>query len=110
MYSFVRATAAMKSFFAVRCFTLSLPVLSGFRGQVRQRLRQALLQLVEALDSAIICSGRVAARHVCRDHQPDLLAHVIEGQHLVEEEQTGVGNAQLVLGASGSRSIWRTAS
>ena len=48
--------------------------------------------------SLVVRVGGVAARDVGRHHQPDLLAHVVKGQHLVEEEQAGVGNAQFVLG------------
>ncbi len=102
MYSLVRATAARKSFFAVRYLTLSLPGLRVFRvrrsgsGSV-----EALFQLVEALDGAIVGGRGIAARDIGRDHEPDLLAHMIEGQHLVEEEQAGVGNAELVFGARG---------
>jgi hypothetical protein len=54
-----------------------------------------------ARDGLVIGVGGLAARHVGGDHQPDLLAHVVEGQHLVEEEQAGVGNAQFVLGQLG---------
>ena len=70
-------------------------------GQLGQRLGQALFQLVEPRDGFVVRVGRLAARHVGGDHQPDLLAHMVEGQHLVEEEQAGVGNAQLVLGQLG---------
>ena len=34
--------------------------------------------------------------HVGRHHQPDLLAHVVEGQHFVEEQQAGIWNAQFI--------------
>ena len=63
-----------------------------------QRLREALLQPVEALDGFVVSAGGFAARDVGGDHQPDLLAHMVEGQHLVEEEQAGVGNAEFIFG------------
>ena len=69
--------------------------------QCGQRLGQALLQLVEPLDCLLVGVGRLAVGHIGRDNQPDLLAHVVEGQHLVEEEQAGIGNAEFVLGQIG---------
>ena len=67
------------------------------RLQVRQRLRKALFQLVQPLQGAIVCGGGFAVRDIGRDNQPNLLAHVVEGKHLVEEEQASVRDAQLVL-------------
>ena len=101
MYSLVRSTAARKWFFGVRCLTLSLPACANsiaafWKGQV-----EAFLQLVEAFDCAVVRDRSVAARDVGGDDEPDLLAHMVEGQHLVEEEETCVGNAQLVFGARG---------
>ena len=100
MYSLVRSTAARKSFLAVRCFTLSLPLLlpaaslgSGCARRFSSRSRRC--------DGFVVGVGGLAARHVGGDHQPDLLADVVEGQHLVEEEQAGVGHAQFVLGQLG---------
>jgi hypothetical protein len=95
----------------VRNFTLSLPCFRAFRvASCGQGQRQAFLQLVEPLDGAIVRGSGVAVRDIGRDDQPDLLAHMVEGQHLVEKQQAGVGNAELVFGARGRRSIWRTAS
>ena len=44
------------------------------------------------------------------DDEADLLADVVEGQDFVEEEQAGVGDAELIGGGAGSFSIWRTTS
>ena len=41
-------------------------------------------------------TGRVQG-HVRRGHQPDLFAHMIESQYLVEKQQAGIGHAQLIL-------------
>ena len=68
------------------------------RGQLGQRLGEALFHAVQAGDGFVVRVGGLAAGHVGGDHQPDLLAHMVEGQHLVEEEQAGVGHAQFVLG------------
>ena len=58
--------------------------------EVRQRLGETILQFVEALDGAIVC-GRggdsgMATRYIGRDDQPNLLAHMVEGEHFIEEE------------------------
>ena len=85
----------------------SLPVAALCGGQIGQRLGEALFQLVEALDGVVVgVGGRCRWRDVGGDDQPDLLADVVEGQHLVEEEQAGVGNAELVVGQrrAGARS------
>ena len=57
--------------------------------------------LSRRLTALVVGVGRLAVGDVGGDHQPDLLAHVVEGQHLIEEEQAGVGNAELVFGQRG---------
>ena len=66
--------------------------------QLGQRLGEAFLQLIEPLDSTVVRGRRFQLGHIGRDHQPNFLAHMVECQHLVKEEQAGVGNAQLVFG------------
>ena len=66
--------------------------------QFGQRPRQPLLQLCQPGHGIGIGIARFAARYIGGNHQPDLLTHMIEGQHLVEEEQACVGNSQLVFG------------
>ena len=98
MYSLVRATAARKSFFAVRCFTLSLPGFSGFRGsRSGSGCARRFSSLSSRFKARSYAAAGVAVRHIGRHHQPNLLAHMVEGKHLVEEEQASVGNAQLIL-------------
>ena len=82
--------------------SLYLQLRFAMRGlrQFRQRLREALFELDEPLHGFGIRFSGLGERHVGSDHHPDLLAHMVEGQHLVEEEQAGVGNAQLVLGVA----------
>ncbi len=67
-------------------------------GQFRQRLRQAFLQAVEADDGLFVSAGGFAAGEVGGDDKPDLFAHMVEGQHLVEEEQASVGYAEFIFG------------
>ena len=81
---------------------LHLELALGFvLGQMGQRLCEALFEPVEARDGFVEGVGRLAAGYVGGRHQPDLLAHVVEGQHLVEEEQACVGNSQFVGGQLG---------
>ena len=81
----------------MRCFTLSFEGRARpYLVQIRKRLREALLQLVETFDGAIVGGSRRALRHIRRDHEHDLFAHMIEGQHFVEEKHDRVGNVQLV--------------
>ena len=46
-------------------------------------------------------AGSLLARQIGGDDKVDLLLDVVEGEHLVEEHQAGVGNAQLVHGQRG---------
>ncbi len=69
--------------------------------QFGKRLGQALLHLVEPLYGLFICIGRLAARHVRRRHEPDLLPNVVECKHLVEKQQASVGDSKFVLGELG---------
>ena len=73
--------------------------LSGnpFATQRRQSARQPLFQLVQPLHRALVGPFPLLACQVGRHHQVDLLLHMIEGDHLVEEHQAGVRRAQLVL-------------
>ena len=83
-------------------FNLELAVLSRFfEFSFGQGQAQVLFQFVEALDGAIVGGSGVAARDIGCHDEPDFLAHMVEGQHLIEKEQAGVGNAELVFGARG---------
>ena len=66
-----------------------------------QRAREALLQAVQALESAGIgvlhrTGGGFFAGQVGGDNEVDLLLDVVEGKHLVKEHQAGVRYAQFV--------------
>ena len=88
------------SYFEFRRFAslLAVPFAVPFAVQIRKWLRKAPLQPVKTLDGVVVGSSGGALRDVRRDHKHDLLANVIEGEHFVEEEQAGVGDAQLVFG------------
>ena len=110
MYSLVRSTAARKSLLTGAALHFdrlctSLPAASFGSGFARRF--SSAVQPLHGLGVGFIGFGE---RDVGSGDHPDLLAHVIEGQHFVEEEQAGVGNTQLILAQLGRRSIWRTAS
>ncbi len=67
------------------------------RCQLRKGLRQPFLQLVETLDRVIVRRCGFASRNVGRGHEPNFLADMVEGEHLVKKQQAGVGNAELIL-------------
>ena len=79
---------------------LELAGLFGDR-QLGQRLLHALFQFGQALERGAVGALRLFQRYVGGDNHPDLLADVVEGQHLVEEEQAGIGDTELVLGFAG---------
>ena len=68
------------------------------RRHLGQRLRQSLFQPGQSLQRpGIRLVGRIE-RDVRRHHQPDLLAHMVERQHFIEEHQARVRHAQFILG------------
>ena len=71
------------------------------RRQLGQGLREMALKLIKPVDGLAVRVSRLAARHVGCNHQPNLFADVVEGQHFIEEEHASVGDAQLVLGQIG---------
>ena len=80
---------------AVLHLELAVPLwLSALQGW--QRLRQPFLQLVEALDGAIVDGRGIAVSYVRCHHQPDLLAHMIKSQHLIKKQQAGVWDSELI--------------
>jgi hypothetical protein len=57
--------------------------------------------LSRRLTASVIGLAGFAAGDVGGGYEPDFLADVVEGEHFVEEEQAGVGNAELVGGERG---------
>ena len=109
MYSLILATEARKSFLRVWLVTESLPR-GGARPGFRDGSGQALLQPVQPLFRIRVRRCRFLAPEIGRHDELDLLAHVVEGQHLVEKHETGIRDAEIVFASSGRRSSWRTAS
>ncbi len=80
---------------------LFAPVPCPDPGAFRQRLRELAFQCGEPFERGGV--GRLwrLRAHIRVHNQQQLLFHVIEGDHLVEEGQTGVRHLEIVLGASG---------
>ncbi len=70
-------------------------------GVLRQRLRELAFQCGEPLECGGVGCFRRLRSHIRVHNQQQLLLHVVEGDHLVEESQTGVGYLEIVLGAGG---------
>ena len=71
------------------------------RGSFGNGLREALFQRCQPLTALGISLIGLGERNVGGGDHPDLLAHVIEGQHFVEEEQASIGNSKLIFGVVG---------
>ena len=79
---------------------MSLPVVLGST-DAGKGLVEVPFQASQAADGAVVGLGGRIERDIGGDHHPDLLADVVEGEDLVEEQQAGIGDAEFVGGLIG---------